>query len=120
MAISREEIEQIAEAVAKRVVTPELLCSCGYNVLRAAHSRERLRLDISAKNKESAERELANFKRNITDIEKTCHVKLDKAFDSVGDASKAIIRESWPAALTQTVKAAIDIENALHQASGLR
>lgn len=117
MAISREEVEQIAEEVAKRVVTPQLVCSCGYNALSTARSGESLRADIDAKNKKVAIAGLEYFNRDISDAEVACHLKLDDARRLVGEINSAIEAEDWPEATIKAVEAENSIEEALHEAS---
>lgn len=117
MALTLEEIKQIADAVAERVVTPQLVCSCGYNALSTALSGERLRLDIDAKNIKGAEEELDNFLRDIADAELACHSKLDEAREGVKKIGKAIKEGDWDEATIQTVTAQNSIEEALHEAA---
>jgi len=119
MAISREEIEQIAAEVAKRVVTPEALCRCGYNTMSAVASWESTRRAIDNKDRKSAEEELEKFKQDINDVEQTCWVSLDPVFNSLGDTSKSIAAADWPMAADYMLKAMIIIEDTLRQTAKL-
>lgn len=103
MALTREEIKAIADAVAERVVTPQLVCSCGYNALGTARSGERLRLDIDAKNIKGVDEELGNFLRDITDAETACHVKLEEARELAAKVGKAAREGDWGSATIHAV-----------------
>jgi len=117
MAITREEIDQIAKAVAERVTSTAAICSCGYNALLTARSGEGLRRDIEAKNEKGAREELESLLTDISSVETACHLKLDEAHGLARKAGEAITRGDWLEATTNSVEAENSIEVALYEAA---
>lgn len=117
MALTREEIREIADAVAERVVTPQLVCSCGYNALVTARSGMDLRMDIEAERKEEADKDLGEFLADVGKAEVACHIKLSDTREEIKKVGKAIQEGDWAEAQISAVYAENSIEEALHEAA---
>lgn len=115
MAITREEIEQIAEAVAKRVVTRKEVCSCGYNAWVTAHFSEKLHQSLESRDLLRVESELHDFDKHIDSIAKACHVNLNAARDLVGKISKSAGEGIWPQAWISLAEAIKSIDDILRE-----
>lgn len=109
MAITREEIKAIADAVAEKVVTPQLVCACGYNALNEAYNGADFRDEIYAKRLPGVERELPGFLSTVSDVEISCHVTLDEAKDSAREAAKDAREGNWEAAQINASAAETDV-----------
>ena len=98
MAISREEIEQIAKAVAEKLVTPKEICNCGYKAWTIAHSIRRLITAIEYRDLKGIDAELSIVHKDIDETAQACRLNLNPARDLLGIVSKRSQEGFWPQA----------------------
>jgi len=109
MALTREEINEIAKAVAEKIVTPQLVCGCGSAALNEAYAGRDFRDEIYEKNLQGVEKELPGFLEAISDVENSCHVTLEAAKESAVLAANNARKKDWQSAQIAAVEAENDI-----------
>lgn len=117
MALTREEIKQIVDAVADRIITSQLVCSCGYSALGTARSGADFRDEIYAQRIKGVEEELPNFLRAVAEAEVACHINLDEAKELAREAAKAAREGDWKGAQIPAAQAENSIEDTLYEAA---
>lgn len=99
MAISREEIEQIAEEVAKRVTNKVQRCRCGVAAWESNGRLALLREVISHENLNWLDPLPTLLSSSIANVEKDCGIDMSKAKELNKRVESDIQREDWKEAL---------------------
>jgi len=93
MALSREEVEEIARAVARRVVPGFKPCRCGLAMWKAhGHS------DSEAKRFDGILSPLRSMEAELTAIDEACSVNTARAKARLNDLKEAVQRSDWESA----------------------
>ena len=98
MALSREEIEEIARSVARRVVPAFKPCRCGLAMWEAHGHTDSLEEGIGAKNLGGLRASSTEMDAALTGIDEACSVNISRAKARLTDLTEAGTRGDWEVA----------------------
>jgi len=98
MALSREEVEEIARAVARRVVPGFKPCRCGLAMWTAHGHSDSLQEGIDARNLEAILSPTRSMEAELATIDEACSVNTARAKARLNDLKEAAGRGDWESA----------------------
>lgn len=104
MALSGEEIEEIARAVARRVVPAFKPCRCGLAAWGAHGHTDSLEEVIGAKNVGGLRASSREMGIALTGIDEACSVNMDRAKAHLSDLTEAGTRGDWEVAFHKLIE----------------
>lgn len=116
MALSREEIEDIARAVARRVVPAFKPCRCGLAMWKAHAHTDFLEEAISDRNHDQFRTVSGDMGKELDAIDEACSVNTSRAKDRLNDLAEAGKRGDWDQASLNLIELRVLIHEPLEEA----
>lgn len=115
MPLTREEILQIAKAVAEKVlrITP---CACGYATWNANQHLEWARSAINSKDEKMLQAHLSSFRGILDDVEAFCGLNMEATRSGVSLIEREVDAKAWGAAWGQNQIVSNDLHYRLREA----
>jgi len=115
MALTTQEIMQIAKAIADKVVlgTP---CACGYATWNANQNLEWARAAINSKDEKMLQAHLSSFRGTLDDVEAFCGLDMEAARNGVVLIEREVSAKAWDAAWGQHTVVSNDLSSRLREA----
>ncbi|MBA7704805.1 hypothetical protein ES703_113624 [subsurface metagenome] len=116
MALSREEIEEIARAVARRVVPAFKPCLCGLAMWKAHGHTDYLEEAISARNHDQLRAASRDMDKELDAIDEACSVNTTRAKGRLNDLVEVGQRGDWDQASRNFVELRVLTREPLEEA----
>ena len=104
MALSKAEVEEIARAVARRVVPAFKPCRCGLAMWKAHGHTDSIEEVIGAKNLDGLRASSRQMDAALIGIDEACSVNITRAKDRLSDLTEASTRGDWEVASRQLIE----------------
>lgn len=115
MPLTTEDIEQIAKAVADKVVlgTP---CACGYATWTANQNLEWAKSAINSKDEKMLQVHLYRFRGTLDDVEAFCRLDMEAVRNEVALIEREVSAKAWDAAWGHNQIVSHDLHSRLREA----
>ncbi len=113
MALSREQIEELARAVARRVVPAFKPCRCGLAMWEAHGHTDSLEEVVGAKNLQGLRGSSREMDAALTGIDEAGSVNMTRAQARLSDLTEASTRGDWDVASRQLIELRVLIREPL-------
>lgn len=117
MAISREDIERIAKAIAERVTSKAQICECGLSMWYAHSALGILSRYINIQQSEPIEEEKATYTSTLNHVAEDCRVDMSEAKRHLGDIIQLSKEDRWSDAFAKQFNLRSAIIDPVHRGS---
>jgi len=117
MAVSNEDIERIAKAVAERVASKAQVCRCGVSMWYAHSALGILNRYINTQQSKPIEEEKATYTSTLNHVAEDCRVNMSEAKRHLGDIIQLSKEDRWSDAFAKQFGLRAAIIDQVHRGS---